>query len=69
MKDCLSLSGLGSEFFSSLRTEKDEPIYTNNDKRMRNFLRQSNNEDEFVLSINTMNQKFAMTFLKSNQKK
>ena len=28
MKTCLSLPGLGWEYFNSLRTEEDEPIYT-----------------------------------------
>ena len=34
-KDCLSFPGVGWEYFKSLRTEEDEPIYTNNDKYMR----------------------------------
>ena len=41
MKDCLSLPGLGCKYFNSLRTEKDEPIYSYNDKYMRWFVRQS----------------------------
>ena len=41
MKDCLSLPRLGWKYFNSLRTEEDEPIYTNNDKYMRWFVRQS----------------------------
>ena len=41
MKGCLSLPGLGWKYFSSLRTEEDEPIYTYNDKYMRWFFRQS----------------------------
>ena len=41
MKECLSLPGLGWEYFNSLRTEEDEPIYTYNDKYMRWFVRQS----------------------------
>ena len=41
MKDCLSLPGLGWNFFNSLRREEDEPIYTYNDKYMRWFVRQS----------------------------
>ena len=32
MKDCLSFSGLGWNYFNSLRTEQDEPIYTYIDK-------------------------------------
>ena len=40
-KDCLSLPGLGWKFFNILRKEKDEPIYTNNDKCMKRFVRQS----------------------------
>ena len=28
MKDCLSLPGMGWNYFNSLRTEEDEPIYT-----------------------------------------
>ena len=41
MKDCLSLPGLGLKYFNNLRTEQDEPIYTYNDKYMRNFVRQA----------------------------
>ena len=41
MKDCLSLPGLGWKYLNSLRTEEDEPIYTDNDKYMRWFVRQS----------------------------
>ena len=41
LKDCLSLPGLGLNCFTSLRTEKDEPIYTYNDKYMRWFVRQA----------------------------
>ena len=41
MKDCLSLPGLGWKYFNSLRTEKDERIYTYNDKYMRWFVRES----------------------------
>ena len=41
MKDSLSLPGLGWKYFNSLRTKKDEPIYTNNDKYMRWFVRRS----------------------------
>ena len=41
MEDCLSLPGLGWKYFTSLRTEQDEPICTYNDKYMRQFVRQS----------------------------
>ena len=41
MEDCLSLPGLGRKYFKSLKTEEDEPIYTNNHKYMRWFVRQS----------------------------
>ena len=41
MKDCLSLPGLGLKTFNSLRTDQDEPIYTYNDKYMRQFIRQA----------------------------
>ena len=41
MKDCLSLPGLGFKDFNSLRTDRDEPIYTYNDKYMRHFVRQA----------------------------
>ena len=41
MKDCLSLPGLGWNYFNSLRTEKDEPFYIYNDKYMRWFVSQS----------------------------
>ena len=32
MKDCLSLSGLRWTYFSSLRTDTDEAVYSYNDK-------------------------------------
>ena len=32
LKDCLSLPGLGWSFLNSMRTEKDEPLYTYKDK-------------------------------------
>ena len=41
MKDCLSLPGLGLKYFNSLRTEKDEPIYSYSDKYKRWFVRQA----------------------------
>ena len=41
LKDCLSLPDLMWNFFKSLRTEEDEPIYTYIDKYMRWFVRQS----------------------------
>ena len=41
MKDCLSLPRLGWKYFKSLRTEVDEPVYTNNDIYMRYFVRLS----------------------------
>ena len=41
IKDCLSLPGLAWNYFNSLRTEEDEPIYTYDDKYMRWFVRQS----------------------------
>ena len=40
MKDCLSVPGLGLNYFNCLGTEKDEPIFTYNDKHMRYFVRQ-----------------------------
>ena len=40
MNDCLSQHILGWKDFNSLRTEKDEPIYTYNDKYRRWFVRQ-----------------------------
>ena len=40
-EDCLSLPGLGFKYFNSLGTDKDEPIYTYNDKNMRWFVRQA----------------------------
>ena len=40
-KDFLSAPALGWKNFNSLRTEEDEPIYTNNDKDMSHFIRQS----------------------------
>ena len=41
MKDCLSLPGIGLKYFKNLRTEDDEPIFTYNDKYMRDFVRQA----------------------------
>ena len=41
IRDCLSLPGLGSKKFISLRTDQEEPIYTYNDKYMSWFVRQS----------------------------
>ena len=40
-KDCVSVPGLAWKYFSSLRTEEDEPIYSYNDKYMTRFGRQS----------------------------
>ena len=40
-KVCLSLPGLGWKYFTSLRTEEDEPTYTYSDEYMRWFVRQS----------------------------
>ena len=40
MKDFFSLPGLGWNYFNSLRTKQDEPIYTFDDKYMRWFVRQ-----------------------------
>ena len=62
LKDCLSLPGLGCKFFNSLRTEEDEPIFTNNDKYMRWFVRQLLKEDKYVLLINIINQKIVIIF-------
>ena len=41
MKDCLSAPGLGWQYFTSMRDEIDQPIYTYNDKYLRWFVRQS----------------------------
>ena len=41
MKDCLSLPGLGWNYFKSLGTEEGDPVYTYNDKYMRRFVKQS----------------------------
>ena len=41
MKDFLSAHGWGWNYFSSMRDEEDEPIYTFNDKYMRDFVRRS----------------------------
>ena len=41
MKDFLSLPGLGFKYFNSLRTDRDGPIYTYNDKYTRHFVRQA----------------------------
>ena len=40
-KDCLSVPGLALKYFNSLRTEEDDPIYTYNDKYMRDFVRKA----------------------------
>ena len=52
MKDCLSLPGLGWKFFSSLRNEEDESIYTYNDKYMGWFLRQRSIKGGRVCAFN-----------------
>ena len=41
MKDCLSARSLGWKSFNSMRDEKDEPMYTYNDKYIKWFVRQS----------------------------
>ena len=41
MKNCLTLPSLANKYFNSLRDENEEPIYTYNDKFMRDFVRQS----------------------------
>ena len=41
MGDCLSVPGLGLEYFISLRTEEHEPIYTYIDAYMRWFVGQA----------------------------
>ena len=41
MKGSISAPGLGWNYFNSLRTEEDEPIYTYNHKYKRHFARQS----------------------------
>ena len=41
MKNSLTLPSLANKYFNNLREEKDEPIYTYNDKFMRSFVRQS----------------------------
>ena len=41
MKDCLSLPGLGFKYFNSLRTDRDEPLYTYKDKFTRWFAREA----------------------------
>ena len=61
MKDFLSFPGLGWNYFNSLRTEEDEPIYTFNDKYMRWFVRQAKRGGRVLLLINFINQKFVMT--------
>ena len=40
MNDCLSLPGMGWKYLNPLRTEKDEPINTYNEKYMKSFIRQ-----------------------------
>ena len=41
MKNSLTLPSPANKYFSSLRDESDEPIYTYNDEFMRHFVRQS----------------------------
>ena len=41
MKNSLTLPSLANKYFNSLRDENDEPIYTDTDPFMRNFVRQS----------------------------
>ena len=41
VKDCLSLHGLGLQYFSSLRAEEDESIYACNDNYIRRFVHQA----------------------------
>ena len=60
MKDCLSVPGLGLKSFNSLRTEEDEPIYTYNDKYMRDFVRPLLTVEGSVLLINIINQNIVM---------
>ena len=62
MKDCWSLPGLVWKYFNSLRTERDELIYTYNDKKMRWLFDTVLKEDDCVLSINIINQKFLVIF-------
>ena len=41
MKNTLTLPSLANKYFTSLRDESDEPIYTYNDDFMRHFVRQN----------------------------
>ena len=43
MKDCLSLPWRGLKNFNSFRTDEDEPLYTYNDRYVRDFVRQAAN--------------------------
>ena len=41
LKNGLTLPSLADKYFNSFRDENDEPIYTDNDKFMRHFVRES----------------------------
>ena len=62
MKDCLPLPGLGWKYSNSLKAEEDEPIYTHNDKYKRWFVKGGLKEDEYVLLIKNISQKFVMIY-------
>ena len=65
IKDCLSQPGLGWKYFNSLGTEEDEPIYTNNDRYIRWFIRQSIKRGRVCAFSQYYQSKFCDEILKS----
>ena len=65
-KDCLSLPGLGWNYFNSLRTEEDEPMYTYKDKHMRYFVGQSKKGGRVCPFIECYQSEFSDDILKIN---
>ena len=64
MKNSLSLPGLGWKNCNSKRTEEDEPLYTNKDKYMRQFVRQSIKRGRVCAYIQYCKSKNCNDFLK-----
>ena len=57
------------ENFKSLRNENDEPIYTNNDKHLRWFVRQNIEGGRVCALTNIINRKLGKISLRVYQKK
>ena len=68
MKDCLSLPGLGWNYFNSLRTERDESMFTYKDKYMRRFVRESIETGRVCAFNQHYKKKFVTISYKSYQK-